>query len=240
LHELTSPPVHPPQVLLDQKTDSSYGALNLAGSARGNRKGDGRRSDNNFSKHMELRRAVGIDARGLGERVNSSDRFSPTMSDSRNDGNTSTPTNIATPTRTKGFGTSLRRMSLGKLGSGSKSAIKPVAVPPAVTTSSPPAGGRSPIAQSPVKTGGVGSSANSPSNERYWDDHTRCNVCEKKFKVVTRCRHNCARCLSAFCHKHGRTTHSNFTSCRVPGSCICNMCLDVEHFNMTAAATPSS
>jgi hypothetical protein len=74
-------------------------------------------------------------------------------------------------------------------------------------------------------------SPSSPSNERYWDDSTRCNVCEKKFKLFSRHRHYCARCLSAFCHKHGRTTHSNMTSCRVPGSCVCDRCLALERFH---------
>lgn len=56
-------------------------------------------------------------------------------------------------------------------------------------------------------------------------DHNLCNCCGKSFKFPKRCRHNCARCGSAFCHKHGKTTHPNFISCKVPGDCICNRCL---------------
>merc|ERR1719162_2442760 len=52
-----------------------------------------------------------------------------------------------------------------------------------------------------------------------------CNTCRKKYKAFKRYKHHCSRCLATFCHKHGRTTHSNFTSCRVPGDCICNSCL---------------
>jgi hypothetical protein len=47
----------------------------------------------------------------------------------------------------------------------------------------------------------------------------------KKFKIGKRYKHHCARCMATFCHKHGRTTHSNFTSCKIPGDCICNSCL---------------
>lgn len=56
-------------------------------------------------------------------------------------------------------------------------------------------------------------------------DHNSCNCCGKSFKFPKRCRHHCARCGSTFCHKHGKTTHPNFISCKVPGDCICNRCL---------------
>ena len=58
------------------------------------------------------------------------------------------------------------------------------------------------------------------------DDGSLCIVCQKKFKIGKRYRHHCSRCMATFCHKHGKTTHSNFTSCRVPGSCLCNPCLE--------------
>ena len=58
-----------------------------------------------------------------------------------------------------------------------------------------------------------------------FDDYTKCNTCHKKYKVGKRWRHHCARCLATFCHKHGKITHSNFTSCKVPGTCICDVCL---------------
>ena len=57
------------------------------------------------------------------------------------------------------------------------------------------------------------------------DDGFRCIECEKKFKFGKRWKHHCSRCMSTFCHKHGRTTHNNLTSCKVPGSCLCNPCL---------------
>lgn len=58
------------------------------------------------------------------------------------------------------------------------------------------------------------------------DDHNVCNYCRKSFKFPKRCRHNCARCGSAFCHKHGKTSHPGFISCKVPGDCVCNRCLN--------------
>ncbi|KAL7536337.1 hypothetical protein ACHAWF_005438 [Thalassiosira exigua] len=59
------------------------------------------------------------------------------------------------------------------------------------------------------------------------DENNHCSECRKKFKIGRRYKHHCCRCMATFCHKHGRTTHSNFTSCRVPGDCICNSCLRV-------------
>ena len=56
------------------------------------------------------------------------------------------------------------------------------------------------------------------------DDGSLCIVCQKKFKIGKRYRHHCSRCMATFCHKHGKTTHTNFTSCGVPGSCLCNPC----------------
>jgi len=62
-------------------------------------------------------------------------------------------------------------------------------------------------------------------SENEVDNHKVCNTCRKKYKIGKRWKHHCARCLSTFCHKHGRTTHNNWTSCKVPGSCVCNKCL---------------
>ncbi len=56
-------------------------------------------------------------------------------------------------------------------------------------------------------------------------NHTLCNCCGKKFKFPKRCRHHCSRCGNTFCHKHGRCTHSNIVSCKVPGDCVCDRCL---------------
>jgi len=60
------------------------------------------------------------------------------------------------------------------------------------------------------------------------DNDKLCNSCCKPYKFGKRYKHHCARCLATFCHKHGRTTHSNFTSCKVPGDCVCNICLALE------------
>ena len=62
----------------------------------------------------------------------------------------------------------------------------------------------------------------------YEEDHNICNTCNKKYKFRKRCRHLCAKCGSTFCHKHGKTTHSNMIACKVPGTCVCNVCLGVN------------
>lgn len=59
------------------------------------------------------------------------------------------------------------------------------------------------------------------------DDGSRCIECLKKFQFAKRYKHHCSRCMSTFCHKHGRTTHPNIISCKVPGTCLCNPCLKV-------------
>ena len=64
-------------------------------------------------------------------------------------------------------------------------------------------------------------------NSSHLDDDSRCSECQKKFKLGRRYKHHCARCMAVFCHKDGRTTHSNFSSCKVPGDCICNTCLKI-------------
>ena len=78
-----------------------------------------------------------------------------------------------------------------------------------------------------------------PRRATYVDDGTRCSECEKKFKIGKRYKHHCARCMATFCHKHGRTTHNNFTSCKVPGDCICNTCLKVVSSRSTEASDRS-
>jgi hypothetical protein len=55
------------------------------------------------------------------------------------------------------------------------------------------------------------------------DDH--CIVCKKRYKFGKRKKHHCSICYSTFCHKHGKTTHSNFIPCKVPGDCVCNNCI---------------
>ena len=66
------------------------------------------------------------------------------------------------------------------------------------------------------------------SNQDLVDDYNRCNSCHKQYKFPHRFRHHCARCLSTFCHKHGKTTHSNLIACKVPSDCICNVCLEID------------
>jgi len=68
----------------------------------------------------------------------------------------------------------------------------------------------------------------SSSKEEYVDDPFSCNTCRKKYKLGKRWKHHCCRCLSTFCQKHGKVAHPIFTSCKVPGSCICQPCLDAE------------
>ena len=68
-------------------------------------------------------------------------------------------------------------------------------------------------------------------NSSHCDDDSRCNECQKKFKIGRRYKHHCARCMALFCHKDGRTTHSNFSSCKVPGDCMCNTCLKIVSSN---------
>lgn len=63
-----------------------------------------------------------------------------------------------------------------------------------------------------------------PTNIDYGNS---CSECGKKFRIGKRYKHHCSRCMATFCHKHGRTTHNNFTSCKVPGDCICNSCLKI-------------
>ena len=66
------------------------------------------------------------------------------------------------------------------------------------------------------------------TDDSFVDDPTRCNTCRKKYRIGKRWKHHCCRCLSTFCHKHGKVTHPVLTSCKVPGSCICQPCLDAE------------
>jgi hypothetical protein len=68
--------------------------------------------------------------------------------------------------------------------------------------------------------------SNYQSPQPLIDDGSVCIVCQKRFKFGKRYKHHCSRCMATFCHKHGKTTHNNFTSCKVPGSCLCNPCLE--------------
>ncbi|GMH94243.1 hypothetical protein TrST_g13682 [Triparma strigata] len=228
------------------ENDISYGATGLAGTAKS--KADGRRRDNSFHKHMELRKTLtplsfkqgGTDKMSWRRNVKDSlQDESPRLGTMRSDGNIQTPVNadgVAT------FADSNEKVSMLKRGSalistsfshalrtanGAGGSNRSVKSEPGRTYTPPP-----PLNTSvacPVPNSTSPNSNRSPSeHEKCWDDQTRCNVCEKKFKLIRRHRHHCARCLSSFCHKHGRTTHSNFTSCKVPGSCICDRCIEVE------------
>jgi hypothetical protein len=70
------------------------------------------------------------------------------------------------------------------------------------------------------------------------NDGSTCIVCQKKFKLGKRYRHHCSRCMATFCHKHGKATHTNFTSCRVPGSCLCNPCLELTSSRARTGSPP--
>lgn len=86
------------------------------------------------------------------------------------------------------------------------------------------------IVGSSVKSGSRKTSRTPPKLSRHYtdvEDDTRCIECHKKFQFPKRYKHHCSRCMSTFCHKHGRTTHPNITSCKVPGTCLCNPCLKV-------------
>jgi len=96
-----------------------------------------------------------------------------------------------------------------------------------VSPSSPP----TPVTKNDTNRSFATSRTKSSNDEELLDDYTICNTCRKKYKLGKRYRHHCARCLSTFCHKHGRTTHSNFTSCKIPGSCVCNKCLQMDMEN---------
>jgi len=72
------------------------------------------------------------------------------------------------------------------------------------------------------------------------DDYNRCNCCHKEYKFPHRFRHHCARCLSTFCHKHGKTTHSNLISCKVPSDCICNVCLEANGYSSRSSSRNGS
>jgi len=71
----------------------------------------------------------------------------------------------------------------------------------------------------------------SSARDLLHDDYNRCNCCHKRYKFPHRFRHHCARCLSTFCHKHGKTTHSNLISCKVPSDCICDVCLEADGYS---------
>lgn len=67
-----------------------------------------------------------------------------------------------------------------------------------------------------------------PANHFVTSGDDVCNICNKRYKFGKRKRHVCCVCSSGFCHKHGKTTHSNIVSCKVPGTCICNNCLEIQ------------
>lgn len=68
--------------------------------------------------------------------------------------------------------------------------------------------------------------ANDDEESEFCDNN--CIVCKKKYKFLKRKKHHCSVCFSTFCHKHGKTTHSNLVACKVPGDCVCNVCLGVS------------
>lgn len=80
----------------------------------------------------------------------------------------------------------------------------------------------------------------SSARDLLHDDYNRCNCCHKRYKFPHRFRHHCARCLSTFCHKHGKTTHSNLVSCKVPSDCICNLCLEADGYSSRSSSRNGS
>ena len=85
--------------------------------------------------------------------------------------------------------------------------------------------------------GGTVRTNSSPARDQLHDDYNRCNCCHKEYKFPHRFRHHCARCLSTFCHKHGKTTHSNLISCKVPSDCICNVCLEADAYSSRSSSS---
>ena len=80
---------------------------------------------------------------------------------------------------------------------------------------------------------------NDQSSRDRMDDYFSCNSCHKPYKFPHRFRHHCARCLSTFCHKHGKTTHSNLVACKVPSDCICNVCLEIDGSSRSRSSSRS-
>ena len=53
-----------------------------------------------------------------------------------------------------------------------------------------------------------------------------CAYCDRKFSL-TRMKHYCSICSTVFCRRDGYTPH-RFSSCGIPGDCICKKCLSPE------------
>jgi hypothetical protein len=104
-----------PRVLMEREPSADvtgdYGAVGLAGSERGGRRskiGDGRKHNNEFARHMEMRRKLDTSVSALGSpRVASKDgEDSPLLGSMRNDGLAGTPKG---PQQKQGFSSMLRR-----------------------------------------------------------------------------------------------------------------------------------
>mmetsp|Transcript_30485 Transcript_30485/g.45388 ORF Transcript_30485/g.45388 Transcript_30485/m.45388 type:complete len:775 (-) Transcript_30485:319-2643(-) len=86
---------------------------------------------------------------------------------------------------------------------------------------------------SQTKEGSIASEESESSRPSFYDDdddYKSCNTCKKRYKFGKRWKHHCARCNETFCHKHGRTTHNHMTACKVPGTCVCNVCLGSDPY----------
>jgi len=59
-----------------------------------------------------------------------------------------------------------------------------------------------------------------------YDSLKRCGICNKQYKIFKRRQHHCSVCFDTFCHKHGKCTHAIGTPCPVPGTCVCQKCLN--------------
>jgi len=191
--------------------DVTYGAVGLAGGEGSNVVGDGRVAKNEFTKFMDKRRKE-MATPGAGEKQKKSRRFSfgvrrnsakNRLDDGKTSNGSETEAGVDDENNNNILMTPKKSPGIrGRLGGSSY-------------TKSPP--------------GSLGSQDQTEGiNESFYHDNSRCSVCEKKFKFVKRCKHTCSRCLTTCCHRHGRTSHSNLTSCKVPGSCVCDICLKVE------------
>ena len=112
-------------------------------------------------------------------------------------------------------GTDTRRLSE----SSESSSFSPSAVTSKSVTS------KSVISKSSASGISASRSTDAMSRRSSADEDNTCSECCKKFRIGKRYKHHCSRCMATFCHKHGKTTHNNFTSCKVPGDCMCNSCL---------------
>jgi len=219
--------------------DLSYGAVGLAGNKNRKVVGDGRLDQNEYTQYMKDRRLANnkspsfASLKGGGVGVPPPIRIDATDAAGTTGGGTATPSpknnNNKQNPNSKGASFSKRFSFSSKQSKKSETETTPSpGSKPSFSLTTPKkslrknSGAKSPPGSLNDTSQGI------QDNEEYWLDNTRCNICEKKYKLLKRMKHTCSRCLSTFCHQHGRTNHSNFTSCKVPGSCVCDFCLRMD------------